>query len=83
LASVRARRDTGQLFLDFRWNGRRYREQTTLPDTPENRTRLEKVLARIERQIRQNTFNHAAFFRRPANPQINPTALPTDLRDSL
>ena len=63
MASVRVRKGTGQLFLDFRWNGRRYREQTALPDTPENRSRLEKVLARIEKQIQQNTFDHATFFR--------------------
>ncbi len=85
LASVRARKDTGQLFLDFRWNGRRYREQTTLPDTRENRSRLEKVLARIEKQIQQNTFDHAAFFRRPAqsadhtdSPAERPTEQPSN-----
>ena len=64
MASVRARKDTGFLFLDFRWNGRRYREQTTLPDTRENRSRLEKVLRRIEKQIQQKTFDHATFFQR-------------------
>jgi integrase len=67
LASVRVRKDTGLLFLDFRWNGRRYREQTALIDSPENRARLEKVLARIQKQIEQNTFDHTAFFRRPPN----------------
>lgn len=77
MASVRSRKDTGQLFLDFRWNGRRYREQTTLLDTPENRSRLEKVLARIEKQIRQNTFDHAAFFRRPAKTAHPPRLLST------
>lgn len=79
LASVRSRKDTGQLFLDFRWNGRRYREQTTLLDTPENRGRLEKVLARIEKQIQQKTFDHASFFRRPGQTADRPES-PADRR---
>jgi len=69
LASVRARKGTGLLFLDFRWQGRRYREQTTLPDTQANRARLERVLARIEKQIQLNTFDYAAFFRHAPDPQ--------------
>jgi len=63
LASIRSRKRTGLLFLDFRWQGRRYREQTTLIDTPANRARLQRVLARIEKQIELNTFDYAAFFR--------------------
>lgn len=62
LASVRARADTGLLFLDFRWKGRRYRRQTTLADTPANRERLEKVLVKIQKQIEAGAFDYAAFF---------------------
>lgn len=77
LASVRSRKDSGLLFLDFRWQGRRYREQTALTDTAANRARLERVLARIEKQIQLGTFDYAAFFKRrratsPTAPSIAP-----------
>jgi integrase len=62
MGSVRARRDTRQLFIDFRWQGRRYREQTALEDTPANRKRLEKALAKIEADIAAGTFDYAATF---------------------
>jgi integrase len=62
MPSVRARTDTGQLFLDFRWGGRRCREQTTLEDTPANRKRLEKVLAKIGTAIAAGTFDYGTFF---------------------
>jgi integrase len=62
LASVRARADSGLLFLDFRWKGRRYRRQTTLADTPANRERLDKVLGKIRKQIEAGTFDYSAFF---------------------
>lgn len=64
MASVRSRKDSGLLFLDFRWQGRRYREQTALVDTAANRARLERVLAKIEKQIELGTFDYAAFFRK-------------------
>ena len=64
MASVRSRKDSGLLFLDFRWQGRRYREQTALTDTAANRARLERVLARIEKQIQLGTFDYAAFFKK-------------------
>lgn len=34
MASVRARKDTGLLLIDFRYRGERCREQTLLADTP-------------------------------------------------
>jgi len=51
VGSVRARKDTGKLFIDFRYQGVRCREQTLLDDTPTNRNRLERLLERIEREI--------------------------------
>ena len=62
MASVRARQDTGLLFLDFRWHGTRYRRQTTLADTPGNRAQLQKVLAKISKQIDAGTFDYGTFF---------------------
>ena len=62
MAKIRNRTDNGLLFFDFRYKGLRFREQTLLPDTPTNRARLEKILARIESEIAANTFDYAAFF---------------------
>ena len=62
MASIRARTDTGMLFLDFRFKGERCREQTLLADNLPNRKRLSKLLAKIEEQIALGTFNYRAFF---------------------
>jgi integrase len=62
MGSIRHRSDNGLLFVDFRFQGHRCREQTALPDTPANRKRLGKVLAKIEEQISLGTFNYRDFF---------------------
>ena len=51
MGSVRISDTTGALFMDFRLEGRRCREYTALSDTPTNRKKLERVLARIESEI--------------------------------
>jgi integrase len=50
------------LFFDFRFEGRRCRELTLLKDTPVNRKRLEKALAKIEADIAAGTFDYEAAF---------------------
>lgn len=62
MGSVRSRQDNGLLFFDFRVSGRRCREQTLLPDTPANRKKLEKALARIEADVEAGTFDYATTF---------------------
>ena len=62
MGSVRTRTDNQLLFLDFRFNDQRCREQTALPDTQVNRKRLQKVLDRIEAEIVAGTFNYRQFF---------------------
>ena len=62
MASIRVRKETGLLFFDFRFCGQRCREQTMLQDTPANRKRLEKALAKIEAEIASGTFDYAATF---------------------
>jgi len=69
MASVRSRKDTGLLLLDFRYRGERCREQTLLPDTPGNRERLQKLADRIERAIGQGTFVYADHF--PDSPRAS------------
>ncbi|MBP8276753.1 MAG: site-specific integrase [Propionivibrio sp.] len=67
MAKVRARPETGTLYLDFSYRGVRCREQTTLPDTAENRRKVQALLNRIEKEIRQGNFDYAATF--PASPR--------------
>lgn len=62
MGSVRQLTGRGTLFLDFRYLGQRCREYTALPDTPVNRKRLEKALAKIEGDIAAGTFDYAATF---------------------
>ncbi|UYM61902.1 site-specific integrase [Pseudomonas aeruginosa] len=40
----------------------RCREQTTLPDTPANRKKLQKILERIEAEITLGSFDYATYF---------------------
>ncbi|EQD58801.1 hypothetical protein B1A_10650, partial [mine drainage metagenome] len=61
MASVRARSD-GRLFFDFRFRGSRCRELTALGDTPANRRKMEKALARIEADIAAGTFDYGTTF---------------------
>ena len=67
MGSVRARNETGLLFIDFRWDGKRCREQTNLRDTANNRKKLEKMLVQIESEIKLGRFDYAHF------AAINPT----------
>lgn len=62
MPSIRSRVDNGLLFFDFRFQGDRCREQTLLSDTPANRKKLEKVLAKIEAEIAAGTFVYANYF---------------------
>ena len=62
MASIRARTDTGMLFIDFRYEGRRCRELTALNDTPSNRKKLQKLLDQIELEISAGTFDYQRYF---------------------
>lgn len=62
MASIRARKDNGLLFMDFRYMGIRCREHTALTDTVANRKRLGKVLDRITAEIAAGTFDYRKTF---------------------
>lgn len=66
MGSVRVRPESGRLFLDFRYQGVRCREQTLLPDTKTNRRKVEKLLRQIEQQIVDGTFDYERTF--PGSP---------------
>lgn len=74
MASIRARKESGLLFFDFRYRGRRCREQTLLPDTPANRKRLEKVLERIHAEMATGTFDYARTFPNSKGAAESPSA---------
>lgn len=67
MASIRTRKDNGQLFLDFHYRGKRCREQTLLLDTSTNRARLEKLAKRLDSAIENGSFKYADFF--PDSPR--------------
>ena len=62
MAKVRTRPETGLLYLDFFYRGVRCREQTALPDTAENRRRVQSLMSRISKEIKQGLFDYAATF---------------------
>ncbi|MEL7968672.1 tyrosine-type recombinase/integrase [Vreelandella neptunia] len=62
MGKVRQRKETGKLYLDFFYQGLRLREQTALKDTPTNRKKVEKLLAKIEAKILLDDLDYAEFF---------------------
>lgn len=62
MASIRSRKETGTLLLDFSFRGHRCREQTALPDTAPNRKRLQKLLDTIESEIKAGSFEYRKYF---------------------
>ncbi len=51
----------GRLFYYFYWNGRKIREGTGLPDTRENKKKLEAHLKTIMAEIEAGMFNEARY----------------------
>ncbi|HET6421317.1 MAG TPA: DUF3596 domain-containing protein [Geobacteraceae bacterium] len=82
MGSIRPRKENGLLMFDFRYQGVRCREQTTLADNKENRSKIEKVLKRIEAEITLGTFVYADYF--PNSPLVQKfsTEVVTDKKES-
>ncbi|WP_114968231.1 Arm DNA-binding domain-containing protein [Rhodoferax ferrireducens] len=89
MPSIRSRVDNDLLFFDFRYDGARFREQTLLHDTPANRKKLEKALAKIESEIAAGTFNYASCFpnskalKRLAQANVVPEAAATPVAQAV
>src|SRR5690606_40666962 len=62
MASVRVNPATNKLFLDFRYQSKRYREYTQLGNTKRNVARLEKLGEKIEMEIQSGTFCYYEHF---------------------
>jgi integrase len=57
------------LFLDFTYRGKRCREQTALPDSAENRRKVQALLNRILKEIQRGEFDYARTF--PGSPRAS------------
>ena len=73
MASIRARKDNDLLFFDFRFQGKRYREQTLLKDTKLNRKKMEEVLEKIEKDISSGDFDFNKYFPKSNSPNTPET----------
>jgi integrase len=62
VGSINARKETGLLYFDFRYQGIRCREQTALKDNPANKRRLKDILKKIEAEILLGTFIFQNYF---------------------
>lgn len=62
MGNIRAREETGNLVIDFRYRNLRCREQTALQNTAANRKQLQKLLDRIEAEITLGSFEYASYF---------------------
>ncbi len=73
MASIRSRNNL--LFFDFRYQSTRCREQTLLPDTTENRKKLETYAVQIDKEIKNGTFQYEKYFPNSKNIEKVKTAL--------
>ena len=91
MAKVTVRKETGKLVIDFTYRGVRCREQTALPDSPQNQKRVQGVIEKIKKAQKDGTFMYREFFPAsalaarfdsvvaPANPvQIEPESTEED-----
>ena len=62
MAKVTVRNETGKLVMDFTYRNVRCREQTALPDTLQNRKRVEAVLEKIKKALKNGTFQYRDYF---------------------
>lgn len=82
-ATVQSR--DGSLVIRVWYQGRRWPERTTWPDTPENRTKAERYAARVAEAIKANNFGPAQylhFFPGGLRAAEMRTALGLDVADS-
>ena len=62
MGHIRVRKETGKLYFDFTYQGLRCREQTSLPDTPANRKKLDAMMNRIDAEITLGMFEYETYF---------------------
>lgn len=62
MASINVRKETGKLYLDFKYRNVRCREQTGLKDSPANRKKLKGLLVKVEAEILLGCFEYEKTF---------------------
>lgn len=62
MAKISARKDNNKLFFSFNYQGKRYREITSLNDTQTNRKKLNSKLKLLEAALSLDSFNYIDFF---------------------
>ncbi|HYW57042.1 MAG TPA: tyrosine-type recombinase/integrase [Polaromonas sp.] len=62
MAKVTVRKETGKLVIDFTYRGVRCREQTALPESPQNLKRVQGVIDKIKKTQQEGTFRYRDFF---------------------
>ncbi|MDO5651281.1 MAG: DUF3596 domain-containing protein [Moraxella sp.] len=62
MASIRSRKGSDFLFVDFQYMNKRCREKTNLIDTLVNRKKLSKIIERMEAEILLGTFVYETYF---------------------
>jgi len=81
MASIRTRKGSDMLFVDFRYMNKRCRETTNLIDTPANRKKLEKVIEKMEAEITLGIFSYAKYF--PKSDKCDEMMALSDRKDCL
>jgi len=62
MAKVTVRKETGKLVIDFTYRGVRCREQTALGDSKDARKRLQLVIEKIQKSLKEGAFMYRDFF---------------------
>ncbi|PHS20131.1 MAG: integrase [Kangiella sp.] len=67
MGSINARKETGLLYFDFRYQNKRCREQTALKDNAANRKRLKEIVKKIDAEILIGIFVYQNYFPNSSN----------------
>ena len=62
MAKVTVRKETDKLVIDFTYRGVRCREQTSLSDSLPNRKRVQVMIDRIQKALKDGVFKYKDFF---------------------
>jgi integrase len=62
MTTVNVRKETGTLYIDFRYLGNRCRERTSMNDTLSNRRMLKRLISKMNAEITLGVFNYLETF---------------------
>jgi len=70
MGSIRKRTDTGFLYFDFQYMGKRCREYTRLKSSPANLHKMKQIMSTIEAEITLGVFDYGKYFPHSPNARI-------------